>query len=406
MIKEAYKFLAIFLALCPEALAQVTPSATEQAANLRYSVRYAQTIEFGQSALSSWESTNVPSAEVDYSNGLKHRPFDLTYAGGYAFTEGGPSYTSGMFQRLLLSQGLSRPKFAFSILDDVSYRPEAPITGFSGIPGIGEAIATAPTPSAGPPVLTVNTHVVENTLTGTFARTLNFATGVTVENTYDVLRYPDNNGLSTNSETADGGFNFRVNARNLLTTHYYFAQYSYPDAGIDFTTNSTTIGFDRFWNRRLSTSISAGPQWISNSNGSALPTITAARAHAGLDYVLRTGSVSLQYIRSASAGSGYFYGATIDGGTAKYSRDLAKTLSLSLSGAGSRTTGLGSLTSINSLVAGVQVSKHMGKECSIFANYTAADQSSSIPLPTNILSTLTQITGFGISCSRNTHPIH
>jgi len=38
---------------------------------------------------------------------------------------------------MLVSQGLVRRDWTLRLMDDVSYMPQAPVTGFSGIPGVG-----------------------------------------------------------------------------------------------------------------------------------------------------------------------------------------------------------------------------------------------------------------------------
>ena len=60
-------------------------------------------------------------------------------------------------------------------------------------------------------------------------------------------------------------------------------------------------------------------------------------------------------------------------------------------------TGHNQLT--NAKFAGVQASRQLGRYFSLFANYTAIDQSSSIQNSASILSGLYQVLGFGIGYS-------
>src|SRR5260370_40754233 len=148
---------ALFVA-CPGLNAQVAPAATGAPTNFSYVLRYSQNAEFG-GGIGDWQ-TSTPSAEVDFASGNPRAPFNLNYAGGYSWTLTGPSNSQGFFQRLSLRQEISGSKWNAFLSDDVNYRPQAPITGFSGIPGTGEPIGT-PYPSS-QSISTLRTHTVSS----------------------------------------------------------------------------------------------------------------------------------------------------------------------------------------------------------------------------------------------------
>ena len=152
--------IALLFAAGPISYGQAVPSASTGTASLQYSVRYSETAEFG-GTIGNWH-TITPSASLDYANGRKGFPFSLEYAGGYTSSLSGPSYSNGLFQRLLVSQGIEHAKWNLLMSDDVSYRPQAPTTGFSGIPGIGEPIGGGTNLPPGQLILTLNTHALEN----------------------------------------------------------------------------------------------------------------------------------------------------------------------------------------------------------------------------------------------------
>lgn len=403
MMKTTFKLAAIFLAVCPRLLAQVAPAATAGSADFRYTFRYSETAQFGGS-LGNWQTIS-PSAELEYSNGSTRHSFSLNYTGGYTSTLSGPSYSDGMFHRLLLSQAINWRKWNLNVSDDASYRPQAPTTGFSGIPGIGEPIGvSAPTNSPSQSIFTVNTHVVENTVHGDLEHILNFATTLNLGGSSDLIRYPDGNALATNSQMANGGLTFRINARNSLSAQYLFSQFSYPDYSFTFRTNSGMFGFKRAWSRPLSSSISVGPDWIGSSNSSAVPSSIAMSVQAALNYQVRSWSAGLGYNRGTTGGSGYFFGAENDSLVATFSRDFEKKLTVGLTGGYQHTSGLGSNSDIRGEFGGIQASTRLGRYCSIFANYTATTQSSTGSLPANVLNQLWQAASFGIAYSRETNP--
>ena len=64
-----------------------------------------------------------------------------------------------------------------------------------------------------------------------------------------------------------------------------------------------------------------------------------------------------------------------------------------------RTSGLINNGTINSEFAGAQATRQLGRHFKAFVNYTAVDQSSSAALPSNTLSSLWQVIGFGVGYS-------
>ena len=417
MMKTICKFGAIFLAVCPALSAQVAPGATAGNADFHYAFRYSQSADFG-GGLGDWQTIN-PSAELDYSNGSGRHPFTAGYTGGYLSTVEGPSYGNGFFHRLLLSQGLVWPKSNLVVSDNVSYLPEAPETGFSGVPGTGEPIGV-PAPPSSQSILTVNTHVVENTVNGNFSRILNFATSLSFAASSNILRYPDGNGLNTNGLMANGGLNYRVNARNTFSAQYLYSQFSYPDYNYSFSTSSAMFGYQRGWTHSLSSTVSIGPEWIGGSNNSSIsiPSSTTISAQAGVNYQLRSLSASLGYSRGITGGSGYLFGAETDSVFATLSRVFDRKLNVGLVGgymrntelgstaaaSGTTTPGIGGNETIDGEYGGMQASRQLGRYLGVFANYTASTQSYPGSLPNNVLNELWQSVSFGLSYSRETNP--
>src|ERR1700760_2056354 len=123
---------------------QSAPSATAGAAEMAYAIRLSETANFG-GTLDNWNTMN-PSGSLSYANGHKTHPFVLDYSGGYTAALSGTSNSTGFFQRLLVSQAFDWLKWSANFSDAISYRPQAPTTGFSGIPGTGERIGQNPTP--------------------------------------------------------------------------------------------------------------------------------------------------------------------------------------------------------------------------------------------------------------------
>jgi hypothetical protein len=348
--------------------------------------------------------TSSPSGSLSYTNQNERLPFTLNYSGGYTWNEAGSPYSTGLFQHLALSQGFVWSRWNLAASEDVSYLPQAPTTGFSGIPGIGEPIGQAgSTTTPNQTILTLNTHSVSNSAGAQIGHTFNHWASLSFGGNSELLRFPDGNGLDTNGRVANASLSWRLDARNSVSASYQFSQFSYPRSGVSFTTNSGLLGFKRAWNRKITSNISAGPQWTGSSTG-FIPSSTSVAANAAIDYHFRNISAGLSYNRGVNGGSGYMFGAETDSVNGNLSRQFGRDLEVGIEGSYRRMAELRKNGVTNGKYGGVQANRRIGRYLSVFANYTAMDQSSSSPLPANVLSRLIQEVGFGIEFSpRETH---
>jgi hypothetical protein len=394
-MKTWLALLVVSAAVCLTSRAQVVPGGTGVATNFSYVVRYSQTAHFGGD-LGNWQTAS-PSGEVDFRNGHHRTPFSLIYAGGYTSTLTGPTqYSTGFFQRLSVHQMMSGGKWKATVGDDVSYRPEAPITGFSGIPGTGEPIG-APVPPSSQSILTLGTHALDNLATGELARALNATYSVNVGAEYDLLLFPDSNGLDTNHLSAHVGLSRLISRRSSIFAEYIFNQFSYPDVKLTTDANVTMAGFEYAFSRRLHINIAAGPGWVTSSNSEVVPPSTMVNANAELHYQMRRGSAYVRYDRSTSGGSGYLLGQlsdTVDGG---YWRQFARAFTAEVAGGYRRIQPLNKSAVIQSELGAIQGSWWFGQHLSSFANYTVVTQESDGPLPSNVINRPLQTVSFGIA---------
>jgi hypothetical protein len=403
-MKTILKLGAFLITACVAAHAQAVPQATAGPAILQYALRYSQSGAFQSENQTSWQAN--ASAEVNYANGIKRFPFNLNYGGGYTRNLAGPSIATGLFQRLLISQGYVGTRWNILASDSVYYLPQSPTMGFSGIPGTGEPIGgPGSTPPSSLPILTVNTRIVNNVAMGEIGLSLNNTTTLSVGGTSQNLRFLDGNGQDTDAPTANVGITRRLDARNSLAGQYSYSRFSYGDSNFTLEINNALIDYHRAWTRHLNTDASVGPQWIKGAGSAAQPSSTKFSASAAVNYQFRFGSTNLSYNHQTNSGAGFLLGTTVDSANAGYSREFGKNFSIGISGSYTRSTGLTNNEIISGKFGGVQATRRMGRYLSVFANYTAIDQSSSSSsLPVNILNQLDQVVAFGIGYTpRATH---
>ena len=393
---KPYFAVALLLAGCPLAQGQAAPAATGGGgAALSYSLRYSESASFAPYA---YGNTHIihPSGSLNYTNGKTRRPFSLDYSGGYIHTVSGQPYAEGVFQGMFLSQGFESKKWILNLSDNVNYSPQAPTTGFSGIPGTGEPIGT-PTPPSSQFVLTVDTQSVSNNAAGELQHILNYSTSFIMNGEYSILRYPDANGFDTDQLTITPGFDFRLDARNSLTAQYSFSRFSYPAYDTLFQTDTALFGYSRSWNRAFRSQMSVGPQWIQQAR--TIPGSMGLAARAALNYEAGRDSAYVSYNHGTSGGSGYLLGAESDSVDGGLSRKLSHAFTLEMTGAYNRSNDLSGSGTIDGEFGSVQVSWQIGRHLNAFTSYMAMSQSSTARVPSNVLNGLQQTVSFGITLS-------
>lgn len=401
--------MAILLTISAVARAQVVPATTGPewppvGGTLSYGLSYSQMALF-YGGLGGNSVTSTLSGELTYANTNHRRPFSLTYAGGDSWTLTGASAPGGYFQHLAASQGMLGRNWSLLLSDNVALMPEAPVGGFSGIPGIG-TLPAQPGPTD-QPILTLNTRSIDNTTSASFSRNLDALTGLGFSTSYGMLRFPNGDGLASNQLQLGPQITRRLNALSSLSAQYAFSRFTYPQYSISMSTQSMLFSYQRKWSRRLSTSVSAGPQWVLASSSAGLPASTDLSMSASASYGARRWTASLNFSRGATGGGGDLtaYGATNDNLSADYSRRFGKNLSLSTMATYMRTQGLqlagapqaAAVTSSEEV--GVSASRKLGRYFNASADYTAIRQSSSTALSANAISGLAQTISFSIGYS-------
>lgn len=408
------KILAFLFVVCASVQAQVAPAATgprnlPAAGNLHYALRYSQSDQMSNTFPDM--QTVTASGSLNYTNNDQRTPFTLDYAGGYNWTISGPSYQTGVFQHMYVLQGIDWRRWKLLLHDDVSYLPQSPTVGFSGVPGTGEPIGVPnpnPNPSNSQSILTLNTHVVDNIAGGEIEHSLNFATTLIGGGGSELVRYPNGDGLNTDSQTGIAKLKWRLNGRDSILANYVFANYSYPDYyNVNFLTSTTLVGFQRAWSRNFTTMAAVGPDWVSSSDQTAVPTTRDVSASATATYQLRFTSADISYTRGTNGGSGYLLGGEVDTVEGNFSHQFGLNTTVGLTGGYMRTAGLSNNGITYSKFGGAQLTRQIGRRLIVFASYSGINQTSTSNLPTNALGQLLQVVSFGVGYSpRETHIRH
>ena len=342
------------------------------------------------------EQTDLSGSLIYATKSLK-APFNAIYTGGVLFSNQ-RNYGTNTFQSLALSQGYILKNWTFGLSDVVSYLPQSPTLGLSGVAGTGD-VGFSPVTGIDTPaqnILTYNSNRVSNTATGNASRKITARTAITADVSYGILHYFDNDSLNTRQISSDLGLNHEIDPRTSVGVDVNYSVFTFGNylvgaqSGNDasFTTRAASIRAQRQFTRALSGSVSIGPQWVNSSSQLGIPSRLSVYVSAGVTYVRRFGTFSGSYNRGANGGSGALPGAFSDSLTGTASRAFGHNWAISGNVGYTRTSGLGNNVNsrlivlpgvgnygdFNSTFAGAQATRRISDSFSAFASYTAFDQ--------------------------------
>jgi hypothetical protein len=193
----------------------------------------------------------------------------------------------------------------------------------------------------------------------------------------------------------------RLNSRNSIFAQYSYTRVSYPGYTITMELQSAMGGYQRTWNRRLKTSVSAGPQWVQGSSSSGIPSSTNLAINANATYEAKPMIYSVVYSQAASGGSGVSsqFGTRNKDLNGTLSRQYGKDLSVSATAAYMRTQGLSQTGVTDAMDASTSVTRRLGRSFNASASYSIVRQTTSAQLTSNALTGHYQVIGFGIGYS-------
>jgi hypothetical protein len=348
------------------------------------------------------------SGSLGYLSSSPSKPFSLVYSGGYLYSSVPGYASSSTFQNLAASQVWTTKNWNFVIDDAVSYLPESPTTGLSGIPGVGD-IGVEPVQIGDQPAQSILTNYatrVGNGLNGGITRTINKSLSINGSASWQILHFLNNQGINSSMASGSIGPTYRINARSSASADfiYTYTDNGYAGQSFPFETEGITFQYQRQLTHFFSMNVAAGPQRTFGTGSSAtlIPSEVTPVASATLSYNRRTTTASVSYSRATNAGSGVVFGALTSsiGGTVRqqFSRNWQGALTASYSENKSLATIAGLNQNYKSTFGGGQVSRRLGRSFSGYFSYTAVTQNqTNVVITQRAYSGLSQTFSVGIT---------
>jgi hypothetical protein len=391
-----------------------------------YALSGSEVVQYGYFGPSQATYATVFSGNAAYTAKSEARPFNMIFAGGVSLgNQSGQGTTS--FWNVEASQGYATRHWIFNISDAFSFLPQSPTTGLSGIPGVGD-LGAIPVqgPAEGPAggVLSNAGNRISNVLTGSVERQIDHATSISGSGSWSVLHFLDE---SANSEGFDNtqisgtvALNRRLDGRSSVSLNAVYSTINYSGTGTgatgtgfvqpDIETRGINVSYQRLLSRSFSVSVSAGPQWVSSSNSSLVPSSLNAAATASLSYSRGLTNASVNYSHGVNAGSGVLAGGTADTTYGSLSHSYGRNWVASLTASYSHTAGLTQLATgipsapinqiYDTVFGGVQVTRRISTHFSGYVSYGAQNQSNNFFIPgQNAINGTSQTFGVGITFS-------
>jgi hypothetical protein len=390
-----------------------------------YALSASEIAQLGYYGPSQTTYSTTLSGNAAYTAKSEVRPFNMLFAGGVSLSNQSQQGTTS-FWNVAASQGYVTRSWIFNISDSFSFLPQSPTTGLSGIAGVGD-LGAIPVqgPVAGPAggVLSNAGNRIGNSVSGSVERQLDHATSVSGTGSWSILNFL---GQSTNTGAIDNtqisgtvGLNRRLDARSSVSLNAVYSTFSYSGTGSGFAepdieTRSLNVSYSRLLSRSLSVSASAGPQWVSSSNSTLVPSNLNVAASAGVTYSRGLTNAAVSYSRGVNGGSGVLPGALSDTVTASLGHSYGRNWVASINAAYTHTAGLTQLATgvptaptnlvYDTVFGGAQVTRRISAHFSGYISYEAQNQSNNFSLPgqnvpQNALNGTSQTFGIGITFS-------
>jgi hypothetical protein len=386
---------------------------------LHYAVSGSEVVQFGYYGGGNVTASTALSGDVAYTAKSTTMPFSLLFAGGVIFPNQSGQGTD-FYSSAAVSQGLVTRHWVFNVSDSVSFLPQSPTVGLSGIAGVGD-LGSQPIegPVTGPAggIFSNAGNRIANSINGSAERQISHDTSISGSGGWSILHFLDNNdGLDSSQVTGTVAINRRLNARSSVSVNAVYSTFDYTNGTVgaltppDIETRGLNLIYSRTLSRSLSMSLSAGPQWISSSNSTLIPDRLSAAANASLSYQRGLTNASLNYSRGVNAGSGVLPGAESDTVSGYLGHSFGRKWVASATVAYTHSAGLTQLSNGSSIVpvneiydtvfGGLQLTRGFGPHISGYASYSAQSQSSNYSLiGQNALNGTSQTFGIGITYS-------
>jgi hypothetical protein len=315
---------------------------------------------------SGWGAWTSFTAGVDIHRISGASQLSLNYTGGGMYSSES-SAPDGMVQELGFSDSISFRRAILSVIDELSYLPQAGMGfgGLGGLPSNGIGSTTlGPGETNGQTILAGQGQNLENSSVVQLETFLTPRSSITLSGGYALLHFFGNNLnlYDSSNENFQGGYDYQLTKHNTLAVLYGFNHFSYSSTNESLNTHTVQAAFGRRLTGRLMFQLAAGPSFtqfnqVAGSTGGTGPVLGPTRSpsnrihwslNSAVDYQYARTGLGLTYWHGISSGSGVVLGSVSDLATGSITRKVSKNFSSGISGGFSRNSALFMTATANS----------------------------------------------------------
>ncbi len=360
-------------------------------------IEYSNTVRSGSvnAALNtSWDTTSYLSGNVSLLETWSHSVLSANYSGGGFFSTDA-AQGSGQYHQLAAAYEIQQRRWQLLFVNQFSYLPQTAF-GFGGttglaFPGIMGGLAV-PLPGLqnvfmpSQSILTTNGPRYSNAAAVQLTYKVSPRGSITLAGVYGVLRFMDPGNVDNDSEILNSGYNYAITRKDTVGLICRFSAYHYPGDPQALGDQVGQVAYGRKITGRVGLQLAGGPEITTFrvAIGGSTRKISGS-GNAVLTYAFSRSGVALSYTHGVSGGAGIFSGSEIDQINAIWNRQLTQVWNGSVSFGYAKNR---QIVSFNGLIApvydtwlaGVGVSRPLGREANFSLGYQAQIQNSNVAI--------------------------
>jgi hypothetical protein len=352
-------------------------------------VQYSELFDsnFGNSSGGAgWDEISTIGGHFDLHRIGAGTTLSLSYAGG-GYIDPKNSGNDSTYHALTIAEAMQFRRWTLSLVDSFSYLPASSF-GFGGAGG-------SSSPFLGITLLNPNVLPGQGILSGPANRFSNTAFAQvsylasqrstwTFGGSYGLLHFTNPGFLNSVEYDFSVGYNYVLTSKDTIGFSYQFDATRFSPALASINNHTISVNYGHHISRQLALQLGVGPQlndYVPVS-GPSLGLHVQYSVSAGLSYLHGRTATGLSFSHGVTGGAGILIGANTDTVSVSASHPMGRYSSISGSFGVSQNTSLAQAnvagSSYTSEYVNVGVTRGLGRQASVFANYSLIHQSTNV----------------------------
>jgi hypothetical protein len=372
-------------------LAPSVGEAGDERSQIRIGVQAAESYDSnfsGKAAPGSWNAISSFGGHLELHRMGRSSDMMFRYAGGGSLDDQNSSLDI-TYHQFEASEMMQFRRWSLRLDDLFSYLPDSSF-GFQmlGITqsSLGGASLLNPSVPPSQTILTSQSMRLSNVILAQAQIEASQRTAFTFTGGYGLLHYTTSGFLDPTNYNFGFGYNYALNARDVLGVSYQFNNYSFSSTNSTINDSTVMVSYGHHITGRLAFQVGAGPEFnYDTPSGSSIAIgRTFISANAGLNYQFKESSISASFSRGVTGGSGIITGSGANTAQISANHQLGRRTTIHGNFGYSFNQSLpqqsSTATTYQGLNAGAGLDYKIGPRADFYANYNYLRQNASGPV--------------------------